>query len=130
MRPAHGEERKRGHRGHRPREPRGTAVVAHSIFYTVLALATARWSGVCPQQGLLLGPTWRGKGARLRPLVPWGGQCCRYLRSQSHRLLFSLSSRTTQGGIPEKCSVALLLSIAKDVQEIPVALGRVSSFWQ
>lgn len=50
-------------------------------------------------KALLLARTWRGKGAQLRLLMPWGeGSAADSLRLQSPRILFSLSSPDRQRG--------------------------------
>lgn len=124
-----------GARPQRPREPQGAALVAHSIFDTMLAPGPRH----SPMERRVRLPSarlccWGAHGVEREPgFAPWchGERAVLPISCALNPTgsCFPFPRETGSVAVPEKC-VSLFPNTVNDVRETSVALGRVSSFWQ
>lgn len=134
LRPGHGQGRKGHKRGASPAPSGAPRLPCVNYTASFTSLPGPRHSPmVRPPSARLC--CWGAHGVEREPsFVPWcHGE--RAVLPTSAALnptgsCFPFPRGTGSVAIPEKCCVALLPSIANEVQETPVALGRVCSFWQ
>lgn len=126
-----------GARSRRPREPHGTASVAHTLLTPCWhpALGTARSrSGAsgCPQQGAAAGAHMARKGSPASSLDAMGrGQCCRRLApSVPQDPVFPFLARQAAWQLLKNVVSLSYPALRTMLKKPSVALGRVSSFRQ